>query len=139
MGVITRAEGRAEGNASIEDFGLDRTRAGLAVLVSAVVAVVSVGLIAFLATASITTLIQPPFAEATPAPTGGATPAPGASASVANPVDFATPYDLARYPGGLLIAAVFGLSPRLLLSSLSAQAERLKTQLQSTEASEVKQ
>ena len=47
----------------IEDFGLDRARTGFAVLLSAVVAVISVGVIAFLATASITTLIQPPLAE----------------------------------------------------------------------------
>lgn len=43
-------------------------------------------------------------------------------------------YDLAAYPFGLIIAAVFGLTPRLLLSGLQQQVDKYKQALTSTEA-----
>ena len=45
-------------------------------------------------------------------------------------------FDLRRYPLDVLIAAIFGLTPSLLIARLHAAAERYKADLKSTEAAE---
>src|SRR5919204_4169414 len=45
-------------------------------------------------------------------------------------------FDLARYPAGIVIAAVFGLTPTLLITRLQRQTEQYKADLRGSEAGE---
>lgn len=53
--------------------------------------------------------------------------ATGTDASLLNP------FDLAKYPFAVIAAAVFGLTPGLLISRLKEVGEKLNTDLQSTD------
>jgi hypothetical protein len=79
-------------------------------------------------------------ATASPTATASATPTPSTTApttetsvrSVPPPGDV---YDIARDPLGLVIAAIFGLAPNLLLSGLQQQADKYRNALSSSQAS----
>ena len=45
-------------------------------------------------------------------------------------------FDLAKYPAGVVVAAVFGLTPSLLITRLQRQAEQYKADLRGSEAGE---
>jgi len=67
-------------------------------------------------------------------PSGSATGAAGTSTHQI--LDLTQIFDLSRNQGGFVIAAVFGLSPNLLLSRLQRQVEQFKTDLKSSETGE---
>ena len=56
--------------------------------------------------------------------------------AAAQPPPLAKIFDLGSYPVNILIAAVFGLTPSLLISRLHAASEQYKRDLKSTEAGE---
>ena len=59
--------------------------------------------------------------------------APGSKQGTAN---LEQVFDLARYPAGIVIAAVFGLTPTLLITRLQRQTEQYKADLRGSEAGE---
>jgi hypothetical protein len=52
------------------------------------------------------------------------------------PVSLKRVFDIANYPAGVVVAAVFGLTPTLLITRLQKQAETYKADLRGTEAGE---
>lgn len=86
--------------------------------------------VAFTATPSAVVASAP---TATPAP--AATPGPG-QAAPAQPPSLSDVFSLQRYPFGIVMAAIFGLTPTLLISRLSQPVEKYKSDLKSTEASQ---
>jgi hypothetical protein len=77
----------------------------------------------------------PPQASVGPAPAESPAESPARS-SVERSVPLRNIFDLGAYPFGLIIAAIFGLTPGLLIDRLRWQTEQYKLDLQSTEASE---
>jgi hypothetical protein len=61
------------------------------------------------------------------------TPAAASSGSVASLRDI---FDLGRYPFGLIIAAIFGLTPQLLIDRLQKQTNRYTEELKETQPTE---
>ena len=133
-----------------EDYGLERARLVYAPILSGLAAVGGVAITALMyATVSGSLIVY----QATPTPTSGAsvTPTPvttetsndqgQGNANGANAVALQSPsinnvFDLDNNQFGLVLAAVFGLTPGLLVSRLQGQADRIKADLQSTTAPE---
>jgi hypothetical protein len=108
IGLFARLRADARLDEAIEDYGLTGARLRQAALVSGLAGIAGVVLAGLTVDVSLAT--QEP------------------ARSVLGQI-----FDVESKPGGLLIAAVFGLSPYLLLSRLAAQAEQYKTDLTQTE------
>jgi hypothetical protein len=111
VGLFNRLHADSGRHAVGNDFGLSFARLTATPLLSGVAAVLGVAIVALLAA----TLGEP-----------------GAASSQALP----TAFDLGQRPLNLLTAAVFGLTPGLLVSRLSQQAEQYRSDLQRSRATE---
>jgi hypothetical protein len=118
MGLFNRLYLDASAETAIEDYGVSTARLFHTPLFSGLGAVGGVLVIPMLSV-----LVNPP---------GGTTSGAGL-AGIAIP-GLATIFDLDGRPFGLVIAAVFGLSPGILISRLQQEAERFKADLKSTQA-----
>jgi len=130
-----------------EDYGLERARLVYAPILSGLAAVGGVAITALLyATVSGSLIVyQPPPtppAQASATPTTASAQVTNSQAqSGANVLTLPSPtlnevFDLDSNQFGLVLAAVFGLTPGLLVSRLQGQADRIKADLQSTSAPE---
>jgi hypothetical protein len=152
VGLFDRLRTEAQADSAVEDYGLAFVRLVHTPLVSGLAAVGGVVLMALIASAPVAATLAP---SATPTPissaansstarpssaassgssstqVGGAPPAATAGPAVAlRPL-----FDIPTHPVGLLLAAIFGLSPGLLVQRLQNQAERYKDALRNTELS----
>jgi hypothetical protein len=159
-GLFSRLRSDATREAAIEDYGHSTAQLVHAPLFSGLAAIGGVGLIALLpalvpppaatpaatptVTPTTTTVVGAPGAVATATPTvtptPTATPPANAAAPLRTQTTLAAPplkdiYNLDQNPAGLLIAAIFGLTPALLIDQLGRQAERYKADLRSSESS----
>lgn len=133
--------------ASEEDFGLSVARllhtplfSGLAAIGGVVVtALLPLSVAASSPTAPATAANPTPVAAAPAPPAIASTPigASQAGASAARPM-LEQVFDLGGYPSSLLVAAVFGLTPSLLIGRLSQPIEQYKKDLKSTETQQGK-
>jgi hypothetical protein len=106
IGLVAQLRADAKKDQVVEDYGLSAARLNQTVLASGLAGVAGVVLVAI-------------GAEASDVATGSA--------------DLKAIFDLANHPGQLLVAAVFGLSPSLLLDRLTAKAETYKQELTTTQ------
>jgi hypothetical protein len=144
VGLFNRLGTDAGTDQVVNDYGLARARllhtpifSGLAALGGVVVtALLPIAL--NLAVISPQAPVAPPPAVVASAPAGtlsGAT-VTGNAPATATPAQsaLADVFDLQRHPFGLILAAIFGLTPRLLIRQLHEQGDRLKAELRSTKA-----
>jgi hypothetical protein len=113
VGLISRLHREALAELAIEDFGLSMARLIHTPLFSGVAAVAGVVLLSL-----VPAVVAP----------GGGSPGQDAEAQLENI------FTLANNPMGLVVAAVFGLTPSLLLNRLQQQGERYKSDLRATES-----
>jgi hypothetical protein len=110
VGLFSRLYAQTKTNMAVEDYGLYNVRLVLTPLLSGLAAISGVLLVAIISTA-----MQQPQPTAPPVP------------------DLTTIFDLASYRTTLLTAAIFGLTPGLLVERLKQQTEQYKNDLQRTE------
>lgn len=151
VGVFARLLIQSEVGSDVEDYGLYVARVAQTVVASGVAALLGVVVTVYAAAAvndadivPTASLASPPAATrtatVTAAPTPIATPvvtpaAPTPGSSV-NGVRLASVFDFEAYPIAIVIAAIFGLSPTLLLKRLEDATTRLKMDIKSIESSE---
>jgi hypothetical protein len=117
VGLFQRLNNTQVGQSTVDDFGLDDAQLLAGPLVSGIAGIGGVVLIA-----------AAPVAAAAFGAVNGAT-----TTGVAVPtLDFAAIFDIARNPLAVLVAAIFGLTPRLLLSRLESETARLKSDIRSS-------
>jgi hypothetical protein len=108
IGMLAQLRADARSNDAVEDYGLSMARMYQTVLASGLAGVAGVVLVAI------------------------AVDTTGAAGEPTTAVSLSDVFSLGN-PGQLLMAAVFGLSPQLLIDRLSATAEKYKAQLAATE------
>jgi hypothetical protein len=114
IGLFNRLNGESTTQNDVEDYGLTTVRLILTPVLAGIAAVAGVFLSAMAA--------------------GGVSAAiPGSPPSGGLPMVW-TVFNLTTNPFALVLAAVFGLSPGLLINGIQAQAEKYKTALKSTNA-----
>ncbi|MFN0147246.1 MAG: hypothetical protein ACKVT1_12110 [Dehalococcoidia bacterium] len=151
VGLVNRLALVPDPASEIEDYGLSTVRLLQTVVVSGLSAILGVVVVAYAAAAAANAtglpadgaVVESAAATATPAPAQAAATQPAATATVeppatttpaaARPVNVVveTPslerlFRLQAYPFSIVIAAVFGLAPTLLLRRLESTADRLK-------------
>lgn len=115
-----------------EDYGLSTARLIHTPLFSGIAAVAGVALavlapVAAPSSGQTTTSTTTTPARTTTSPTRGQT---------GTPVSLKRVFDIENYPAGVVVAAVFGLTPSLLITRLQRQAEQYKADLRGSEAGE---
>jgi hypothetical protein len=119
VGVFAQLQSLARTRVLEEDYGLRRVRLYQTPLFCGIAAVGGV---------VVTTMLL----ALTPVPTNSASgPKPAE-----NPPSLDKIFDLGEYPINILIAAIFGLTPSLLITRLHSAGEQYKADLKSTEAAE---
>ena len=118
VGLLQRlhAESGLRGDHQLDDYGLTTAKMVHLALLSGMAAVAGVVTVGLLSGAALTEVLQPGAAGDT---------------GVAELSDI---FDLRTYPIGIILAALFGLTPGLLLRQLGRQGEGLTQRLESTEA-----
>jgi len=152
VGLFNRMRSEAETTGVVDDYGLTEARMIVTPLASGLGAVAGVVLAAkFLLPAGDVVRPEtavnttPPAATQTAAPQSALPqPAPAqatASAAVTvapEPSSLSEIFDLGTNPGGLVVAAIFGLTPGLLIDRLQGQAEKSKSNLSASGATDSK-
>jgi hypothetical protein len=145
VGLLVRLRADATRNVAMEDMGLSTARLIHTPLLSGIAAIAGVALIA-LATqvASAFSMASAAFApETASTPSAASSPAPqslqpaGADTAASSVEDsvLVEIFDVAQYPVGLVVAAVFGFAPILLLRGLQRQVDQYKVDLAASEPS----
>jgi hypothetical protein len=116
-GLFQSAYTQQRSQYAVEDYGLATARMFLAPYLAGIAAVFGVFAVAFVAGA--------PLGVSLLAPQGG-------DAAALRSI-----FDVTAHPVGLVVAAVFGLTPELIISRLRSIGEQLKLDIQSTEATTV--
>jgi hypothetical protein len=118
VGLLQRlhAESGLHGERQLDDYGLTTAKMIHLALLSGMAAVAGVVLVGLLSGAALTEVLQPlPEGET-------------------NVIALSQIFDLRTYPIGIILAALFGLTPGLLLTRLGRQGEVLTEKLESSEA-----
>lgn len=118
VGLFARLRIQAEADSAIEDYGLSHTRLVLTPLLSGIAAVGGVVATPFIASSVVQVYLQ------------------STGASAAGPPPLETIFDLGKSPGGLVWAAVFGLSPDLIVDQLTSVAKGYKQKLGASAAAD---
>jgi hypothetical protein len=132
-GLLSRLYGEARTDAAVEDYGLSAMRLLSTPLVSGLVAIAGVVLVAMLPLA--TSVFTPPT-NTPPAALQQPAAAPSSIAPTPPVPTMDNIFDLNKNLLGLLVAAVFGLTPGLLFNRLQQQAETYKADLKTSEATQ---
>jgi hypothetical protein len=155
IGLFNRLYVDGHTDTGVEDFGLSTARlistplaSGLAAVFGVLISVLLPGVLDGVLPASSTLTTAPPTsAIAAPAPQATPTGASGQVAPVANPsapitqlpaktVGLGDVFDVQRYPFEVVLAAIFALTPGLLITRLQRQTDKFKADLTSTQASQ---
>jgi hypothetical protein len=126
IGLFGRLRGEAQTSSVVDDYGLSDARLIVTPLLSGLGALAGVVL-----TAKILLPTSDVVAPAAVDDTGKVT---IVASDVRQPASLHDIFDIDLNPAGLLVAAVFGLSPGLALDRLLSQAEKYKTDLQVSSA-----
>ncbi|GAC1662155.1 MAG: hypothetical protein PVS3B3_33130 [Ktedonobacteraceae bacterium] len=116
VGLFSRLYQESQADPAVDDYGLATARAVVTPLLSGLAALAGVFLVAIL---SLTLLRSP---------------SPASSSLTTALPDLANIYNLDRNTMGIVVAAIFGLTPNLLISTLQQQGEQFKTQLKNSSA-----
>jgi hypothetical protein len=137
VGMLVRLRSDAARSVAMEDYGLSTARLLHTPLLSGIAAIAGVALIALaaqvgdvLGQASVALNSETAAATEPAAETGGADERTDANAS-----ELVRIFDVGRYPAGLIIAALFGFSPPLLLRGLQRHVDQYKLDLAASEPS----
>ncbi|MGE0229841.1 MAG: hypothetical protein AB7I38_07740 [Dehalococcoidia bacterium] len=152
VGVFARLLIQSEVGSDVEDYGLYMARVAQTVVASGVAALLGVVVTVYGIAAINNSDLVPvgaaasnqPAATASPVaaapiPTAvptATTPAPEALDGSANDVRLESVFDFETYPIAIVLAAIFGLSPTLLLKRLEDATTRLKLDIKSTESNQ---
>jgi hypothetical protein len=117
VGLFSRLRADADSSSAVEDYGLSTVRLVATPLISGLAAVGGVVLTVLLVSPSV----------------GGALAPHTAAASSGDMPALANIFDVVGYPVGLVIAAIFGLTPGLAVSQLQREADRYQQDLQRSE------
>jgi hypothetical protein len=151
VGLFNRLNDLEASASDVEDYGLTMARLMLTPVLSGLAAVGGALLIAMVPAAFNPDILAPqpgivvtatpaPAATETPAPTpaAGQTPAAAPAAAARSvlppPATLAGIFSLQQYAFGLVLAAIFGLTPSLLLGSIRQAGESYKTDIRNSEA-----
>ena len=117
VGLLQRLHGESGlgSERQLDDYGLTTAKMVHLALLSGLAAIAGVVLVGLLSEAALTEVLQPGAGED----------------GIARLTDI---FNLTTYPIGIILAAVFGLAPGLLLSQLGHQGEALSERLELTEA-----
>jgi hypothetical protein len=124
IGLFARLRTQASATSVVEDYGLGEAQLAVTPVISGLAAIAGVLLTAKILLPG-TDVIAPASIDDSGKVTVVAT-------SVRTPPALADIFDLSLNPAGLLIAAVFGLTPKLVLDKLESQGEKYKTDLQAS-------
>jgi hypothetical protein len=127
VGLFSRLRTESEAERAIEDFGLSSARLIHRPLFSGLAAISGVVLIGMLSGPLNSPLM--PAGNVVGAGQAG----PAAVAAQVVPLDHI--FDLQKYPFGLILAALFGLTPSLLIRRLEQETDKYKIDLKSTASS----
>jgi hypothetical protein len=141
IGLIVRLRTDSSKSVAMEDYGLSTARMLHVPLLSGLVGIAGVALIALAGNvAGIFQVASSAFGPNQTPITAPATPGPEAQASVEGtaPATEEVPrliriFDVAHYPEGLVIAAIFGFSPPLLLRGLQKHIDQYKLDIAASE------
>lgn len=120
VGVFNRLNVQAKTDTAVDDYGLATARLIVTPFFSGIAAVIGVALVGMLYSAGLAEVVQPAAA--------------GAATKVAVPT-LSQIFNLQAYPIGLIVAAVFGLTPTLVFDRLNKLTEGYKSDIKSTEPS----
>jgi hypothetical protein len=121
VGLFNRLNLQSKTDTAVEDYALSTTRMIVTPIFSGIAAVIGVVLVGMLYSAGLASVIQPKVGSGTPA----AIPALG---------DI---FNLQTYPIGLVVAAIFGLTPTLVFDRLNKLTEGYKNDIKGTEAANI--
>lgn len=150
VGLLNQLRGVSQSDTAVEDYGLSTARLITMPLFCGLAAIGGVVLTAMPQMANLSSSITSPLAITTPSPLATFTSAtkvsvknqPAPMTATTTPPSSMRPlddiFDLRRNFIGLLVAAVFGLTPGLLFERLQQQSDKYKTDLKSSEATQVK-
>ncbi len=116
IGLVNQLRKDAETGSAVEDYGLSTARLVYTPLFSGVAAVGGVLLTALLAV----NVVQTGVANA-------------AQPTIDQAAQLLRIFDLGQSPFGLIIAAIFGLTPNQLISRLKQQTDQVKEEIRSTQ------
>lgn len=133
VGVFARLLIQSEVGSDVEDYGLYMARVAQTVVASGVAALIGV-VITVYGVAAIDNSDVIPASTPPPAAAGSATVED--TTDSANDVRLESVFDFETYPIAIVLAAIFGLSPTLLLKRLEDATTRLKLDIKSTESNE---
>lgn len=128
IGLFSRLRAESEANAVVDDYGLSDARLIVTPLLSGLGALAGVVL-----TAKIILPVGDVVAPASVDDSGKVT---TVAADVREPASLRDIFDIELNPAGLLVAAIFGLTPTLALDRLQKESERYKTNLQASGAAD---
>jgi len=117
VGLFNRVASLVGADTAVEDYSLSMARLIATPIFAGLAAIIGVYLVGTLYSASLASVFQPGGAESTPI-------------RVPRLIEI---YDLAKYPLGLLVAAVFGLVPTLVIDRLQRLADSYKEDIKRTE------
>src|SRR5438128_7245967 len=117
VGLFNRVASLVGADTAVEDYSLSMARLIATPIFAGLAAIIGVYLVGTLYSASLASVFQPGGAESTPI-------------RVPPLIEI---YDLAKYPLGLLVAAVFGLVPTLVIDRLQRLADSYNEDIKRTE------
>lgn len=154
VGLFSRLYTGSAAVTAIEDYGLTNARVLITPVVSGIAAVIGVLLTGYVTVsfnpmsyhvAAMTPNSTPTSTAVSPAATTGRAGSAGTAAATSTSSSqggslalrpLSEMYDLSLYPFDLVIAAIFGFAPKLVLDNLQQQADKYKSELQSSQPSD---
>lgn len=125
VGLFNRLRTAADSEEAVEDYGLTGTRLIHTPLFSGLAAIGGVALAALLPVAFDTVAFVPASVDAAQS-----------ASTIAQSLRLDQVFNLQTYPFGLVVAAIFGLTPSLLVDRLNRQTDRFKDDLRRSEPTE---
>jgi len=135
VGLFNRLYAESSSDNSIEDYGLTVARTGLTPVLSGLAALGGVLIIAILPAALSGDILAPTTTVVTQAPGGAASGQPAAQVVKRTAPSLDNVFNLSANPLSIVLAAVFGLTPSLLIGALQNAGDRYRAAVQSTSAS----
>ena len=124
IGLFARLQAESSTDSTVDDYGLANARLMVTPLISGIAAVAGVVLTAKLLLPG-SDVLAPPIVDSSEKTLSLA-------GEVRTPAEMADIFDLDVNAGGLVVAAIFGLTPGLVLERLKSEAERYKSDLQTS-------
>ena len=147
VGLFDRLNRESKDDAAVEDYGLSNARLALTPILSGLAAVggvlITTMLLGTVNGSALTPQVSAAPASPAPARVAALTPSLGATLAAQQPAPTPAPaagpsrpgdiFNLEKYPFGLILAAIFGFTPGLLINRLKQGSQRMEADLRRTE------